>query len=211
MNGVSVIALLASAVTACAASGSGDGSLRNAAFRIASGVLGAAPVVAADRSDASEIGLGETPATPHGLEGAMRHITEVGSAPGLLATLGVAWLVAPGAALGAADAALGTAVSVQEAKMLVGRARPSDAPPDPYVLLGPHFQPDDGIESWPSGHSALSAAVLGSLGRAYPQAAPALESLAVLVGLSRVYLGRHWPSDVVAGHALGDWWAEATP
>jgi membrane-associated phospholipid phosphatase len=57
--------------------------------------------------------------------------------------------------------------------------------------------------SFPSAHAAASFAAATTFGRIEPQAkAPAL-SLAVLMALTRPYLGMHYPSDVLAGALLG--------
>ncbi len=76
-----------------------------------------------------------------------------------------------------------------------------------------HFDPG----SFPSGHSMLSALVYLTLGgivsrqtrgpiaKAYFLASAVLVSL--LVGLSRIYLGVHYPSDVLAGWAAGSLWS----
>jgi membrane-associated phospholipid phosphatase len=55
--------------------------------------------------------------------------------------------------------------------------------------------------SYPSAHSATSFAAARMLSPALP-AAP-LYALAVALALSRPYLGLHYPSDILAGAALG--------
>jgi undecaprenyl-diphosphatase len=71
--------------------------------------------------------------------------------------------------------------------------------------------------SFPSGHSMMSSVVYLTLGALLAQTmarrrekiyiVTAAVSLTVLVGLSRVYLGVHYPSDVAAGWAAGVAWA----
>lgn len=73
--------------------------------------------------------------------------------------------------------------------------------------------------SFPSGHAMLSAVIYLTLGvlLARSQKTRALKVyilatailLTVLVGISRIYLGVHWPSDVLAGWCLGGAWAIA--
>ena len=57
--------------------------------------------------------------------------------------------------------------------------------------------------SFPSGHAALAAAGAFALSRIWLSATPTLWALALLIGSSRVYLGVHYPSDVLAGLLVG--------
>lgn len=57
--------------------------------------------------------------------------------------------------------------------------------------------------SFPSGHTAGSFAAATALGAFYPRRRPVALGIASGVGLSRVYLGHHFPSDVAVGGAVG--------
>jgi undecaprenyl-diphosphatase len=87
------------------------------------------------------------------------------------------------------------------------RPRPDLVPHASYVYTA----------SFPSGHSMMAAVTYLTLGAllARMHAPPALKAfflgmaclLTVLIGISRVYLGVHWPTDVLAGWAAGSVWA----
>jgi undecaprenyl-diphosphatase len=57
--------------------------------------------------------------------------------------------------------------------------------------------------SFPSGHMAAACVMVVIIGSAFSALLLPLLSLALLIGTSRVYLGMHYPSDVLAGGILG--------
>ena len=65
--------------------------------------------------------------------------------------------------------------------------------------------------SFPSAHATSSVAAAIAMSRVAPGAAPALFALAAMICLTRPYLGMHYPSDVLAGVALGAVLGRATP
>jgi undecaprenyl-diphosphatase len=83
-------------------------------------------------------------------------------------------------------------------KYFTNRPRPYVSHPDPEPLL--HAQ----LElSFPSGHAATSFVGAALLATFVPRFAVAFYALAALVAWSRVYVGVHYPSDVIAGALLG--------
>jgi membrane-associated phospholipid phosphatase len=97
--------------------------------------------------------------------------------------------------LGAAAAAWGVA---QAAKVLFDRPRPYEAG-DARLLVRPPAG-----RSYPSGHPAVAAAVAEVLAPELPALARgSLERLPRFVGFTRVYVGAHYPTDVVGGILLG--------
>ncbi|CAA9488781.1 MAG: hypothetical protein AVDCRST_MAG17-648 [uncultured Solirubrobacterales bacterium] len=94
--------------------------------------------------------------------------------------------------------AIGTIMLTQAAnfvaKTIISRARPllEDLPPLSPTISG---------LSTPSAHASTSAAAASALGEALPR--PALRLAALVMAVSRPYIGVHFPSDTVAGIALG--------
>ena len=84
------------------------------------------------------------------------------------------------------------------AKFLFNRARPfiSDTEIAPLIKT-------PSSSSFPSGHSATAAAGVLTLSTVYPSFAPAFLLSGLLVALSRIYLGVHYPFDVLAGLLIG--------
>jgi len=66
-----------------------------------------------------------------------------------------------------------------------------------------------GSWSFPSGHSASSFAGAWLLSRDFPGQGPVFFLLAALVGFSRIYLGDHYPGDVLSGALSGMFLAES--
>ena len=85
-------------------------------------------------------------------------------------------------------------------KYLVGRERPYDKYPDRV-----HAYSHEGSPSFPSGHTATAFALATSLSVKYPKWYVIAPSAlwACSVGVSRMNEGVHYPSDVLAGAAIG--------
>ncbi len=147
-----------------------------------------------------------------GLTMAMRLITDLGGAPVLIAVAVLVAAVAgrrsrswrPVVAVGAT--AIGATLITVASKAAVHRARPP--------LLDAVSRA--GSYSFPSGHSLNSAAIYGvtavlvwRLGRHWwvrVCTTIGVTLLVLLIGLSRLYLGVHWLTDVLAAYAVGLGW-----
>ncbi len=107
---------------------------------------------------------------------------------------------------------LSASIIAQILKVVIGRARPIF-----YEALGMTgfypFHNDWAFNSMPSGHAVASFAGLVMLGMLAPRIKPFTWSLAILIGVSRVAIGAHWPTDVILGAFIGmmmadlvKWW-----
>jgi membrane-associated phospholipid phosphatase len=83
-------------------------------------------------------------------------------------------------------------------KDVFDRVRPALAEPGVTALVS---LPGDA--SMPSGHAATAAAAAGVVALLHPRLRAPLAALVAAIALSRVYLGVHYPSDVIVGAALG--------
>jgi len=175
------------------------GALASSAVAIGLGAIKGEEGPAVDRELFELVNRGAGPAADRALVG----ITELGSfyasgaAAGALFALG-----RRRAAFSALGAAGTTWLLLQGAKRIASRPRPADVDPHDVRLLIAR----PAAASWPSSHPAVLTAftrvasrelLLGSLARV------GLGCLDATVGISRVYVGVHYPSDVASGLLLG--------
>jgi len=85
---------------------------------------------------------------------------------------------------------------VQLVKRTVGRPRPSRGIAGAALIVEPDRF------SFPSGHAAAAMSVAFVYASAYPSLALFLVALAGAVGISRVFLGVHYPGDVLIGQII---------
>lgn len=155
-----------------------------------------------------------TPIGPFWLKQAMIDVTALGGETALVILVTIVagflavqrqwltfWLVLGGTISGS--------IAVAIAKALIGRARPA---------LTDHLV-EVSSASFPSGHAANSAIIYLTIALLTVQIVEEQRArryilivaglLVIAIGFSRVYLGVHWPSDVIAGWSFGTLWALA--
>lgn len=103
------------------------------------------------------------------------------------------WILVP---LLAADVAAG--VISYALRQAIGRERPPLVYPEPKPLVS---VPNSG--AFPSGHTSAAFACATVLAWASPRLRIPLFVLAAAIGWSRIYVGVHWPLDVLGGAVLG--------
>jgi membrane-associated phospholipid phosphatase len=129
-----------------------------------------------------------------GWEAPMAFASSVGRpvvvAGGLLVVAIAEGTLVAGTARVALVAMAGANLIVESLKRLTFRARPD----------GEHRRSN---AAFPSGHASTAAALAWALGRRWKRLAPLLWLFALWVAFSRMWLDRHWLTDVVVGMAIG--------
>lgn len=83
-------------------------------------------------------------------------------------------------------------------KPAIGRERPFTRPGFSALLVKA-----PGAHSWPSAHAGSSMAAATVLAVAYPWLGAIFVAVALLIGYSRIYVGVHYPLDVISGIIAG--------
>jgi membrane-associated phospholipid phosphatase len=144
--------------------------------------------------------------------GVWQAFTRLGDAGPAIAITGATWLAARWTGHThlqhttslAAEAMLDAAVDSTILKFVTHRPRPAAGGTGDFFVS--HPPPGQSSDSFPSGHSMGAFAVATVFARSYSgnRAVPWLAyGGATMIGLSRIALGRHFPSDVLVGAVLG--------
>ncbi len=86
-------------------------------------------------------------------------------------------------------------------KHVIGRGRPFVAADNVFAFLPFSWLP--AYASMPSGHGTTAFSAVIAIGAVWPSARPLLWTYAVLIGISRVVVTAHYPSDVIVGGVIG--------
>ena len=159
-----------------------------------------------------EAGQPDNPIGPVWLEEAMRDITGLGSMVVLVMVTAITifYLLL----VGRGRAALLVLVTVGSGQILSSLLKLGIDRPRPHLV--PHLAEVQTL-SFPSGHAMMAAVTYLTLGTMLAGIVPGLATkifvlavavlVTLMVGVSRIYLGVHWPSDVLAGWCAGFAWA----
>lgn len=153
-----------------------------------------------------------TPVGPPWLRETMRDVTALGSFVGLgLMTVAASLILRlcgfRHLAIGLATSVIAATAVSQGLKAVIGRERPDIVEHAALTFSA----------SFPSGHAFLSAVTLLSIAGFVGLASRRADitrlcygfawTMIAMIGISRIYLGVHWPTDVIAGWCLGVAWS----